>query len=894
MRRPIVQTTLYTTFILSFIISSNGLAEIILDGSTGSSGAILADSTTNTYEIGADVGNLSSNGNNLFHSFSTFNVEDQHTANFSGPASVENIVARVTGPGASEIDGSLSSSIDGANLYLINPNGIMFGANASLNITGSFYASTADQLVFDTNQNAVLNMDVGDVNFSSAPIAAFGFTQDSPKGISVTDSTLQVNDGKSISLVAGDITLNNGKVIAADGTIQVASFASAGVAPVDIGQLQISPLQDMGNIDLTNGSQINTNGLTSGQIVIRGGTLKLNLASKIMSNVADQIDTADDSVGVDIQVTSDIHLDNNSSIQANADDGALSRSKGVSIVADNIYLSNYSTFESSMGEYAEAINPADPLEGKLSIEAYDTITVTGHSAISTANEGIGKGANIDLTANKILIADYGLVDSSGVEFTEGSAGDISIKAKTLEITGDVTAYYPEEEDATGIKANGVLDYFSSELTGSDSGNISIKANDLLIRDNGVIISSHYGDGIGGDILIDAIGGRITVENGAGISLFTFGHGIGGDIRLKANSIDVTGAITGSSELDEQKSRIVSSSGAHANRSGDIRIDAENFKLNNGAYIYKRARQNTTGSGDIYITANTIEVSGFNQEIYDYRRSDTIGDSHELAMQTARSQILAQSGDPQDSDEQANNGGNILLSGNRISITDSAAIETKFFGLSHQSGNIKLAAKDISITNNSRLSTTSTLIAPNNITGNIDVLATESLSLLDSAIITKVNTVDGSGGNVTVSTKALIIDNSIIDTSANIGSGGNIQITSVQSLITPNNIFNASSKFSIDGKIDIETTLDILPAANIPETDFRNDNIVLNNNCDTSTELHSTLTLNHTYILSPNHPHTTYYIDTDGKLRNTNGTNFANTNFSPRRRMTCSSELQILM
>src|SRR5256714_3016457 len=85
-------------------------------------------------------------GRNLFHSFAQFDIPDGGSATFSGPSSIHNVLARVTGGTASQINGRLACDIDGANLYLINPAGIVFGANGTLDVRGSFVATTADSV----------------------------------------------------------------------------------------------------------------------------------------------------------------------------------------------------------------------------------------------------------------------------------------------------------------------------------------------------------------------------------------------------------------------------------------------------------------------------------------------------------------------------------------------------------------------------------------------------------------------------------------------------------------------------------------------------------------------------------------------------------------------------
>jgi len=102
------------------------------------------------YEIKAEYGQQA--GANLFHSFRQFNIHKDETATFTGPDSVRNIISRVTGGDASWIDGTLASIIPNADLYLLNPAGIMFGAHASLDLSGSFHVSTADYLRMGDNE----------------------------------------------------------------------------------------------------------------------------------------------------------------------------------------------------------------------------------------------------------------------------------------------------------------------------------------------------------------------------------------------------------------------------------------------------------------------------------------------------------------------------------------------------------------------------------------------------------------------------------------------------------------------------------------------------------------------------------------------------------------------
>ncbi|MEO1182848.1 MAG: filamentous hemagglutinin N-terminal domain-containing protein [Cyanobacteria bacterium J06636_28] len=126
---------------LSFGLSAlSAQAQIVPDGTLSST---VSSSDGQNFTI--DNGDRT--GNNLFHSFDTFSIPTNGSAVFEHPTDVENIFSRVTGPSLSNIDGLLQTT-GTTNLFLLNPNGIIFGPNAKLDIAGSFTASTADSFIF--------------------------------------------------------------------------------------------------------------------------------------------------------------------------------------------------------------------------------------------------------------------------------------------------------------------------------------------------------------------------------------------------------------------------------------------------------------------------------------------------------------------------------------------------------------------------------------------------------------------------------------------------------------------------------------------------------------------------------------------------------------------------
>jgi filamentous hemagglutinin family protein len=136
----VLRTLLCSGILLLSALLALSQAQVSLDGSLGPQGPLPGPD----YQIGAEVGQVQ--GSNLFHSFDQFSVPTGGSATFTGPGSIANIIGRVTGGQRSFIDGMLRSTIPGAHLYLLNPSGVLFGPNASLQVGGSFHVSTADFL----------------------------------------------------------------------------------------------------------------------------------------------------------------------------------------------------------------------------------------------------------------------------------------------------------------------------------------------------------------------------------------------------------------------------------------------------------------------------------------------------------------------------------------------------------------------------------------------------------------------------------------------------------------------------------------------------------------------------------------------------------------------------
>ncbi|MCB1921854.1 MAG: filamentous hemagglutinin N-terminal domain-containing protein [Candidatus Competibacteraceae bacterium] len=230
---------------LTLTLYANPLAaQVMLDGTLGPSGLLSGPN----YAIPAEVGQQ--HGSNLFHSFGQFSIYRGESATFSGPNSVNNIIGRVTGGQASSIDGLLRSTIPGANLYLLNPAGVLFGEKARLDVSGSFHASTADYVRL--NDGGRFDAVYPDHSvLTVAPIEAFGFLDPAPGPITVQGSVLQVPEGQTLSLLGGDLTVVNGTLYAPAGRLNLAAVGSVGeIVPTAQG-LELRGFGQLGTFALT-------------------------------------------------------------------------------------------------------------------------------------------------------------------------------------------------------------------------------------------------------------------------------------------------------------------------------------------------------------------------------------------------------------------------------------------------------------------------------------------------------------------------------------------------------------------------------------------------------------------------------------------------------------------
>jgi len=823
--------TFFGAALFSTVAVTPAIAEVVLDGSLGSTSSIPGPNYAITADLGKQV------GGNLFHSFSRFNLETNGSAIFSGPVSVTNIISRVTG-GASSIDGAISSTIQGANLYFVNPAGITFGPNARIDISGSFHATTADYLKladggrFDARSPAPENN-----LLTSASPSAFGFVTDTPAPISIESSRLAVSEGNTMSLIGGNITIANAADMpvlqAPGGRINLASVASTGEISLGPSGIDASAFDKMGAINITNtgGHDYITSAgdltvttvnpvMASGSIYLSGGKFVTD-NSYIFSYTPFTIDnnkgiyiTARDSV--EIKNGSWIRTDTQSSGKAGAIEisapvltvgggggGSISASTSGSGNAGSIHLVVDTLNITGAGASVDAATYSDGKGGAIDIKAVDSVNITGGGGIwNTAFSGVGDAGTISIVTGKLNIKDAGsYVDAS--THSVGKGGDITIKASD-----------------TVISDGG---YISAATSGSgNAGSITIDSQNLTLQAGGLIATTaeKSSSGLGGNINITATG-SVTVDgnnnktsnNYSWINSDTYGQNNAGNITI------------GSSKLTVSNTGRITSESTGTGKSGDITIDTKDLSILT-AGIISNDTFGSGGSGNILITAlDSLTIDGYLTSNGSTGYSSINSGSGNGTTVSINSSNLSMDnfGQIRTVTTNAGNGASIDIHVNQISIANGAQVMTGSSSTGN-AGSISIKADNVSLSSNSRLDSRAsgvgnagtisitanklimtdssiTTAATNSDGGNIR-LNTTVADIRNSTVSTSVKGGRGNGGNIYFAAEQLVLNNSSVIANAWGGNGGNIFLNTGGLIQSPLSIISASSQFGIAGNIVI--------------------------------------------------------------------------------------------
>ncbi|MCP4697541.1 MAG: filamentous hemagglutinin N-terminal domain-containing protein [Gammaproteobacteria bacterium] len=817
---------LVLTGVISAQLLSPVHAGISLDGTLGAAGDLSPDADKH-YTIGASLGRQA--GANLFHSFGDFNINTGESATFTGPETTANIISRVTGGKPSVIDGALRCEIPKADLYLLNPAGVMVNEHATVDIQGSLHLSSADYLLFEDGQRFNAKPAAPSA-LSIAKPEAFGFLTSDPGSISIDGAedlgVMQKN--QNISLTGGDVQVLFANLITAGGDIRITSAASAG--EINRSDPNNHNLTALGEVTLEASRLIAgaPGDETGGSVLIQGGEFFMRFGSSIQTRGIDG--TGD----VKITAAGRLHVTDNSQIKTftvRGDAGSTLLQGG--------------QVEISAGSVVSNMTEGAGQGGSLRVEAQNFLVVTDRETqIITSASGTGKGGDLSLHAANINLLENAVI--SAETHAQGPGGKLSVDTGSLEISGGaevVTLVWDDGRQAgdVNIRAGGsvsITGYSSEKERGSQAasrsfneagrtGNVTLVAGQLSVADRGRIISDAKADT--GAVALGVSGG-LTVTGGSLIGTKTV-DGQAGPVNLNAGRLAISTTNSAASSLAEG-----------IGQAGMVRVEAGSLvslsgggQISNEAFVTARAgpllvispvlevtgggKINSKNGGSIGIMTETLRITTGSQVTYDSSRPGEVSvEARDVLIANNNSKLAYQS---------SGNGGGITVSADTVALRDGGAISsqgpsarlnvngreslqlTNGAGIGNNGGSVALNTPLLEIENSTVLGKKQSSGANGDI-----VIETGVLALKNGAGIGIENYSSGQGGTVKIhAAEAISIAGrnargeaaKIVNQVRNTGNGGTVALVSPAVRMADGGVIEANTQgLGQAGNIQIQT------------------------------------------------------------------------------------------
>ncbi|MBD1868514.1 filamentous hemagglutinin N-terminal domain-containing protein [Cyanobacteria bacterium FACHB-471] len=759
------------------------------------------DRTTNTIvtPVSTEIdiiqgGARPADGINLFHSFEEFNVPADRGIYFEAPNGVENIFSRITGSDPSDLLGTVgvidpALNFDDANLFLINPNGILFGPDAILNVQGSFVGTTADAIGFgDRGSFSATNPELPSELLTVNP-SVFFFNQLTAAPIQSTARDLLI-PGRSGIFLGGDIVLNNSNIAALRNRLELGGVAGRGTVGINsnngIFRLNFPTNTARADVSLLNGSAIGL--LVDGELVVNAHDLNLTNNSNIISGITPTPGFEAAQAGdITIHATGDITFSNRSGV-ASGVLGATGRSGNIQVTGQNLFLINGSIIGSLSAGRGDA--------GDVNVDIADTVSLSGRAPNNAASNitsvvgsddefvGIGNGGDVNIQARRVLLNDRASISSTNI-LAQGNAGNLRIRA-------------------TDILRLTNLSRLETETSGRGSaGNILIESTDQVILSSGSRISTATnGTGNAGRINIqandrvllngaDSLGNRSIIFASVNPAANAFRTRRAGNITITVENGPLT--LNNGTYIDSNVEAGAVGIG------GNIFINAESLSLLNGSQIQSILREedsasNTPGAqgrtGNIAITtrdvfaARGLDRNGFSSGVFTSVGTGTLGDAGNIRLQTGS--IAFNAARITSETFGRGSGGNIGITANSITMLNGAQIGSSTYGRG-DAGNINVDARGGRVTFDGRRegifpSGIFSTVEQNAIGdgGTIEVTA-GSLFITNRAQFSSSTSGRGNAGDITIyaSDRVHFLNSIIISEVSNeggVGSGGDIALT----------------------------------------------------------------------------------------------------------------------
>ncbi len=589
------------------LTSFSARAEVVLPGG----GTVQA--VGGKFSLPHTLGGSSQVGANLFHSFEKLNLAAGETAAFTGPSGIANVLARVTGE-KSIINGKIQSDIPGANFYLINPRGVMFGQSAEIDVKGAFTVTTADYVKLEDGGRFDVTNPAMD-QLTSAPVSAFGFLS-APQAIHIQGSTTTGTSGTpgnpavkgGFSAIGGKIILGgvdeaNGQavsIVTKAGDVVIASAASKGELKPDGSAMRGRQPVKMGDVtmyglDDGNRATIDASGSKGGAVTIRAGRLTAkNATVKSLTKGTER------GGAMNLRLKNSLVLKGNASFQTTTNNATTAGRVHAS--ARNIVINS----NSDLGSFVDGSTPTSHA-GDVVIRA-GRLVITDRSSIrsdvqldAAGVNGLGHGGHVDARADTIEIIgsktgaeSFTGISSRALSSEADSSRGVTVNAQAIRITqgGSISA------DSGGKGPGGSVNVTANSIFISANGaetETSIRADSLGIAGGG------GSPGRGGNVNVNA--GLLRIENGGLISTKTTGAGAGGNTTVRADVI----------EIDRRSSPTntgiaADSTGIGTGPGGDVFVTADQIHIRGGGQVSASTEGDKPG-GDVTVHARSITLAG---------------------------------------------------------------------------------------------------------------------------------------------------------------------------------------------------------------------------------------------------------------------------------------------
>ncbi|MBN3951854.1 MAG: filamentous hemagglutinin N-terminal domain-containing protein [Nostoc sp. NMS7] len=769
-----IKSIIYLLCLVStaFRLYSPAQAQIIPDNTLGAEASQLKQNVLINGALGDKIEGGAARGSNLFHSFSEFNIPDGQRVYFANPIGIENILTRVTGRNASNIFGTLGVA-GAANLFLINPNGILFGQNARLDVQGSFVGTTANGVQFGNqglfsatnpqapplltiqpsalwfnqlNQNAAIqNNSVAAAGIDSSGVSRFG---------------LRVPDGKSLLLVGGNVSIDGGELFANGGRVELGGLAAPGNVNLLFNGDNLSlkfPLNvTRASVSLTNKAGVYVTGAGGGNIAVNARNVEILGGSVLSAGIGQGLGKPETVAGdITLNATGEIKVAGGSIVRNLVRLGSQGNGGNITIDSGSFSLRDGAKLNASTFGQGNA--------GNVTVIAKNAVSLAGQATDIFSNVetgGVGNSGGINIRGSSLSLTDGAQLQSGirGADTNQvagkGNGGSVDIN-----VTGAVTI--------TGTKNDFPSAIFTDVETGArgNGGNINISSGSFFLTDGGKLIANTGGQGLdsprsqAGNITLNTTG-KVEVagaDSGIRSTLLTGGVGNGGNIFIDSGSF----SLRDGAQLNASTSGV--------GNAGNVTVGAKNaISLANSNNFSTVEAGGVGKGGSIDINAATLSLTDGAQLLTITRGASATqpagrGDAGNVNVKVIGAVDIAgeKNGFPSGirslvGTGAVGNGGNIFIDSGDFSLRDGAQLNASTSGVGN-AGNIAINLTDnLNLENNSQINTAT--YGQGN-AGNIFIDAKNSIFLANNSFI---NSSVGSGGvgkggDIDVNTRTLALE-----------------------------------------------------------------------------------------------------------------------------------------